>query len=153
MRTKLGTSRPLASLLRTAVLCVLLLAILGTSAELLITSHTEDALQWVPIMVMAAAILTLGWYGASGRSASLRMFQATMVLFVLAGMVWLGAHWQSKLQFKRETDPSLAGLNLFWEAMQSQSPPTLAPGVLIQLGLLGLIYTFRHPAIVSKRES
>ena len=62
-------------------------------------------------------------------------------LFLLAGVAGLAAHWQGKLEFKRETDPSLRGMKLFVEAMKSKSPPALAPGVFVQLAALGLAYT------------
>jgi len=31
--------------------------------------------------------------------------------------------------------------------MTAKTPPALAPGAMIQLGLLGLVYTYRHPFI------
>jgi hypothetical protein len=31
-------------------------------------------------------------------------------------------------------------------ASDTVDPPILAPGLFVQLGLLGLLYTFRHPA-------
>jgi hypothetical protein len=31
--------------------------------------------------------------------------------------------------------------------MTAKAPPALAPAGLIQLGLLGLLYTYRHPAL------
>jgi hypothetical protein len=42
--------------------------------------------------------------------------------------------------------PSLTGFELFREAI-SGATPTLAPGAMLHLGLLGLLYTFRHPAL------
>ena len=36
---------------------------------------------------------------------------------------------------------------LFWKAMAAKTPPALAPGAMTQLGLLGLAYAFRHPAL------
>jgi hypothetical protein len=41
----------------------------------------------------------------------------------------------------------LAGWQLFWQAIRSKTPPALAPGVMIQLGLIGLAYTYRDPAL------
>ena len=39
--------------------------------------------------------------------------------------------------------PSLRGFELFSQSVTGATP-TLAPGVMLQLGLLGLAYTYRH---------
>ena len=31
--------------------------------------------------------------------------------------------------------------------MTAKAPPALAPAGMIQMGLLGLLYTYRHPAL------
>jgi hypothetical protein len=31
-------------------------------------------------------------------------------------------------------------------------PPLLAPGVMMQLGLIGLAYTYKHPALNGAKE-
>jgi hypothetical protein len=40
----------------------------------------------------------------------------------------------------------MKGMDLFSKVMTGAAP-ALAPGAMVQLGLLGLIYTFRHPAL------
>jgi hypothetical protein len=42
--------------------------------------------------------------------------------------------------------PELTGLSLMREALKGQMPPVLAPGIMVQLGVLGLAWTWRHPA-------
>jgi len=38
--------------------------------------------------------------------------------------------------------------------VEATAPPALSPGLLVQLGLLGLVYTYRHPALgAAERES
>ena len=41
---------------------------------------------------------------------------------------------------------------LVWKALRGATP-ALAPGALAQLGLLGLLYTYRHPALTHTRET
>ena len=36
---------------------------------------------------------------------------------------------------------------LLWQAIRGKTPPLLAPGALMQLGLVGLAYTYKHPAL------
>jgi hypothetical protein len=59
-------------------------------------------------------------------------------------MVW---HYQGNMEFELETYPSISGLALFKEAMMGATP-ALAPGTMIELGLIGLAYTYRHPLLV-----
>jgi hypothetical protein len=49
-------------------------------------------------------------------------------------------------------DPSLSGWPLFVKVVTAKAPPALAPGVMVQLGLLGLVYTYRHPALMVQRH-
>ena len=44
---------------------------------------------------------------------------------------------------EKEIDPSIHGFELFTKAMQSKAPPALAPAILAQFGLLGLVCTYR----------
>jgi hypothetical protein len=75
-----------------------------------------------------------------------------MVLFVVAGALGIYYHYAANVEFQREVDPSLVGTALFWKAMAAKAPPALAPGSMAQLGLIGLAYTFRHPARRSHRS-
>jgi hypothetical protein len=136
--------------MRLWLLSALLVALVGTGAELLLVGHVEDSWQLAPLGLIASCLVILTWHAVAPGAASIRIFQAVMVLFLLAGGVGLGLHWQAKVEFKSEMDPSLSGIQLWWEAMKSQSPPALAPAIMIQIALLGMAYTYRHPALGSK---
>lgn len=141
--------------MRRGLLAVLFLAILATGVELLLLGHTESAWQWVPLALLGLGLAVLLWRAVDRRAVSLRVFQGTMCAYVLSGAMGIVLHCLGKMEFKSESDPSLTGLLLFWEAMKSKSPPALALGIMVQMGLLGLIYTFRHPALAAspgKRE-
>jgi hypothetical protein len=43
-----------------------------------------------------------------------------------------------------ETKPDLSGITLLWQALRG-GLPTLAAGVMAQIGVLGLTLTFHHP--------
>ena len=133
--------------LRRFLLAILVLGMSGTAAELLLLSHHEDAKQSIPLVLIGAALLVLAWHGAAGAAASVRALQVTMLLFVGAGALGMVLHFRSTMEFQLETDPSLKGRKLYWKALQAKAPPTLAPGVMVQLGLLGLAYAYRHPAL------
>ena len=41
-----------------------------------------------------------------------------------------------------EMDPQMRGTTLVWHVLRAKSPPTLAPGSMVQLGILGLGYAY-----------
>jgi hypothetical protein len=59
-------------------------------------------------------------------------------------MIGMGLHQSANAEFEQEMDPSLTGMKLFRESL-SGATPALAPGTMIQLGLIGLVYAYRHP--------
>ena len=128
---------------RRLVLLIFLIGVLGTGVELLLARHTEDLLQWVPLVLIGISLAVIGWHATNPRPATVRVLRGTMVLFIISGVAGIVLHCWAKMEFKLESDTSLSGLPLFWEALKSQTPPALAPGMMIQLGLLGLVYTYR----------
>jgi hypothetical protein len=127
---------------------VLVLGLAGAGAELLLLGHTESWQQWVPLVLIAAGLAVLAWHGLSVGSASLLVLRGVMTLCVLGGLVGIGLHYQGNVEFATETYSSIGGFELFERAMTGATP-ALAPGALAQLGLLGLVYTFRHPRLAS----
>jgi len=144
-------SNTLFSNLRTFLLATFLFGALGAGAELLLLGHTEEAWQWAPLVLILCSLVVLLGYAALRRRVLLRGFQILMLLFVVSGIVGSVLHYQAKVEFKLEMQPDLSGLQLFWEVLQGATvPPVLAPGMMAQLGLLGLVYCYRHPRLMLK---
>lgn len=131
--------------LRGFCLALFVLGIVGAGTELVLLEHTESVWQWIPLVLMGASLAVLGWRAVSRGRTSLRVFQVVMVLFVASGFVGLFQHYRGNAEFELEMYPSIAGAELFWKSITGATP-ALAPGTMIELGLLGLAYTFRHPA-------
>jgi len=136
--------------MRQILLAILVLGIVGTFAELLLLSHDEGALQWIPLVLMAIGILVIAWHAFSGTASSLHALRICMLGFIVAGAVGVGLHCRGSAEFQTEVDPTLGGFALFRKVMTSKAPPVLAPGAMAQLGLLGLVYTYRHPALLKR---
>lgn len=134
-------------LLRTFVLVALIFGLVGMSADLVALKHFEDPWQLVPLALFALALGTLAWFGLGGGAASLRLLRVLMVLAIVAGLVGVVLHYRGNLEFQMEIDPSQHGWALFKEIIHAKAPPALAPGSMIELGLLGIAFTFRHPAL------
>ena len=142
-----------AGRLRIFLSAILLFGLTGSGTELMLLNHHEDFYQAIPLVLVAAALLTLAWHAAAASRATVRALQAVMFLFVAAGIVGVALHFQSPLEFQREIDPSLRGFQLVMKALRAKAPPALAPGVMIQLGLIGLAFTYRHPALDASRAT
>ena len=144
------TESPTIKALRGFLLILLVIGILGTGAELLLLEHTEDVWQFVPLSLMGLSLIVLGWRVVDRGAVSMRVFQGTMILFVVSGFVGFWMHYQGNVEFELEMYPTMEGFELFRAALGGATP-ALAPGTMIQLGLLGLVYTYRHPALSSKQ--
>ena len=137
---------------RRILLIILMLGITGISLELWLMAHTEDVYQLIPLYLAGAAVVNIMVVAAKPSIGSVRLFQAVMGLFVVSGIVGMVLHFQVNMEFQLEMDPALSGMALYHKAILAKSPPALAPGAMIQLGLIGLAYTFRHPALNSGRD-
>lgn len=135
---------PLLKSIRRLVLVVFLIGLLGTSAELLLLEHTDGYWQLLPLLLSGLCVALLCWRAIDKRRGVLRAFQATMFLLALSGVIGVWLHYTGNVEFELEMYPSLDGFALFRKALQGATP-TLAAGTMLALGLLGLIYTYKHP--------
>jgi len=133
--------------LRKWLMAVLAVALAGTLVELLLLAHYEDPWQFVPLGLIVAALGAIGWYAVLPGPRVVRGIQGVMTLFVVAGIVGMVLHLRGAAEFQREIDPSMATRELLGKALRAQSPPALAPGVMSQMGLIGLIAVYRDPAL------
>ena len=138
-------------MLRRFVLLILLFAMVGTGAELLLMKHTEGFWQLVPVFLIVTGLIVLGWHAIFGGAATVRVFQGTMTLVAISGVAGISLHYRGNVEFELEMYPSLSGLGLFWEAMQGATP-ALAPGTMTVLGLLGLAYTYGYSLTTNSKD-
>lgn len=139
-----------ARFLRQAVLALFLFGAAGSLLELVLLEHVEDPWQWAPLVLLGLSLLALAVLAIfrRGRAGALclRAFQGVMVLFLASGVVGLWLHYEGNMEFELEMYPSRQGWELFRETLGGATP-ALAPGMMILLGLLGLAYAYRHPAV------
>lgn len=131
---------------RRILLAGLWLGITGTAVELLLLEHYEEWRQMIPLGLLAAGLLALVWHAVHRGAAPLRALQVLMLMFVIAGATGLLLHYRGNAEFELEMYPSKAGWELFRESMMGATP-ALAPGTMIQLALIGLAYSYRHPLL------
>ena len=132
--------------LRQLILALLSFGLVALGAELLAIGHYEDAWQLVPVSLLAVTFMTILVHVIRGGSRGLTVLQILLVLMVASGALGIFLHYQANVSFQLDTNPDLKGWALYSRVLHSIAPPSLAPGVMAQLGFLGLIYTYKHPA-------
>ena len=125
-------SEPLKSL-RRGMLGLVALGTAGVCAELVVLEHYTDWNQLIPLVVAGFGLLAALWIALAPGLAALRVWQFAMLLFVGTGITGVTMHVDV--------------------VSETVDPPLLAPGLFVQLGLLGLLYTFRHPAVGDTQDT
>ena len=136
--------------LRRGVLLIFVLGTVGLGTELLLLGHFEEWRQQIPLALLACGLVLVAMRLLYRGAIILRLFRWTMLTFVLGGMVGLWFHLSSNMEFELEMYPTLSGLELLSKALGG-AMPALAPGALVQLGLIGFLYTHQHPALSRKQ--
>jgi hypothetical protein len=125
---------------------VLVFGCVGLIGELVLLEHYTEINQLPPLVLSALTLVAILWHWQSGNRTSLRFLQVIALLLVVAGAVGVFLHMDSNIEFERELEPDLVGMP-FWLNVIRGATPMLAPGTLIQFGLLGLLYAYRRPAL------
>lgn len=133
--------------MRRLLLAVVLLGASGLLAELLFIEHIESWQQVVPLVALGAGVGLGALLALRPAAPAIRAFQWLMSAYVIIGLAGLYLHYIGNVEFERERDPAIGGIDLVWESLRGATP-ALAPGAMIQLGLLGLVFAFRHPALL-----
>lgn len=131
--------------LRVALAAVFYFGAAGTLIELVLLEHFDETVQLVPFLATLLAAAALGWALARPRPATIRTARWTMVGLALVGLIGIVLHYRANIEFELEIDPAAGGVHLAWLALRGATP-SLAPGMLAQLALIGFLFTLGHPA-------
>lgn len=131
--------------LRRLLLGLLLIGLLGSATELVLLKHYETGWMLLPFAAIALAVIAAVWRLARPSTRSVTWLRLAMLPLLVGGGLGMVLHYSGGLEFQADMDPTLSRWQLFWKVVRMQAPPALAPGILVQLGLLGLATSFRDP--------
>jgi hypothetical protein len=131
---------------RQLTLYLLLLGVSGVAAELILLEHYEDPWQWTPIALLVGGGVVGTAVAVRPSKPLIRTLRAVMAAYVLAAGLGVFFHLKANVEFERELRPSIGGSELIVETLKG-AMPALAPGAMAQLGLLGLLATYKHPKL------
>lgn len=137
--------------LRLMLLALSTFICLMTPLELLLLNHLEKPWQWIPFAALGLLVLANGLVWRRASAGLIRAYQALMGALLLVGMLGVFFHLRQNYQMSLELAPEAVGWGRVMETLRGASP-ALAPGLFAQLGLLGLLFTYRHPALTTPIE-
>ena len=138
------TASSIGPRLRSLTLLIFVTSAAGSMVDLILLGHFEDTRQWAPVLLLPAGLLMLAWHRLQQGYLGTRAFQGAMVLFIVGGLAGVWFHYSANAAFELQIRPSMDGWRVVRESLSGPAP-ALAPATMIQLGLLGLTYTYRHP--------
>jgi hypothetical protein len=139
--------RPLGTI-RKILISSLLAGSTGTLIELLLIGHDEMAAQLAPLVLLGGGIIVALWALVAPGPLVIRTVQLLMVIFMASGIIGIVLHYEGNQAFELEMSPTRAGISLISKTLTGATP-VLAPGSMSLLGLVGLAFTHRHPALRS----
>jgi len=137
----MSDAQSVISVVRRSLLAILVIGLIGTEIELFLLKHTDGFWQILPLALVGAGVVVVAWCAFTGSSASLRVLNVVMIAFIVSGAAGVLLHFKGNIEWERERTPGISGSPLVRQALMGATP-TLAPGTMLQLGLVGLIYSY-----------
>jgi hypothetical protein len=131
------------SLLRPLILVIMGIGTLGILGELLLLEHYRFDSQWIAVTLTVLTGVCSVTLVFNLNARVMRVVQLALLLVVLGSAFGVLEHVKTNYD-RMEKGSNVSGLSLIWQALKG-SAPALAPGALAQLGLLGLLFTHKHP--------
>lgn len=121
------------------LMATLLFVLLGTAMELYLLEHYEDRLQLIPMLCIALLLVLVVILFFQKNAIVKGIFKFALLLTAASGVYGVFLHLNANYEFEQEMRPSAKGWDLFLESL-SGALPTLAPGSMIVLALIGYSY-------------
>ena len=149
------TTSDILPLLRRGMLAVLVFGCVGLIGELVLLEHYSELTQLPPLVLSVLGIAGAIAYWVGGGAKSVRALQVIGLLMVLSGAMGVYFHGEENLEHARrdaeEYGEPTSGSSFWMNAIKGDAP-TLAPGTMVQFGLLALLFAYRHPALKRPEE-
>ncbi len=136
--------------LRLLLLALSTFICLMTPLELLLLNHLEKPWQWIPFVALGALAVANAVVWRRPSASTVRGYQGLMLVMLVVGLLGVFFHLRQNYGMSLELAPEAVGWGRIQETLKGAAP-ALAPGLFAQLGLLGLIFTYHHPALESDR--
>ena len=133
--------------LRQFLLMLVVLMCVGTIVELVLSGHTKQPLQLLPIVLSIVGVTIAAVALRHPTRSALRALQALALIVALCGFVGVVAHVAGNLELANEVNAARANAVPVLTALTGHNP-ALAPGLMGVTGLIALAATYQHPVLV-----
>lgn len=133
------------------LLVVLVIGEVGILLELFLLKHYEDSWQIAPLALAGGTLLLVGWYALRQSARAVQMIRLAAIASCLSAALGIYFHFRANVEWELETTPEMHGWELFREVVTG-ALPLLAPGAMLQLGLIALIWSYRHPQLATPAQ-
>jgi hypothetical protein len=130
---------------RRALVWLFCLGALGILADLLLARHWKEATQWPPLVLLAIGGGIAAWVLATDAPAAWKTLRGVSWTYLPATAAGLFFHVRANVEWARDDQPALAGWPLVRDTLFG-TLPTLAPGAMLYLALIGLLAAWRRGA-------
>ncbi len=113
--------------------------LIGTTTELVLLNHFEDAFQLIPIIGVGVCLVLLVAIGVTKLGIFIKINSIILPLIALIGLYGVYLHFGVNMEFEQEMRPN-AEYMYWFKAALSGAIPVLAPASLVVLSLLGTAY-------------
>jgi hypothetical protein len=127
--------------LRSFLLGLAAVGLLGTVAELLLIGHAEDPVQLSPYLLCGLGFVTLAVVWLRPTPSTVLALRLAMILVALGSLFGVAQHFWANLELGRETQPNADATRLLILALNG-GVPLLAPGILAFSALVALAATY-----------
>ena len=128
---------------RQFLLWLTILVCVGVIAELLLTGHDEEPLQFVPFVLCGLAILAAGAALIRPTRMIINALRGLMIVVALGGALGSFEHLEGNLELAREVNATKANANVLKTAFTGANP-ALAPGALGVVALIAIAATYQQ---------
>lgn len=130
---------------RQFLLWLTILICVGVIAELALTGHYDQPLQFVPFVLCGLAIVVVLGVLIRPNRTTINLLRGCMLAVALGGLLGSYEHIVGNLELAREVNSAKANANVIKTALTGANP-ALAPGALGITALIALAATYAHPA-------
>lgn len=124
----------------------------GTVAELWLAEHTKETTQLIPFALCALTFLCALSVLLRPSKETIWTFRGICVMVLLGSALGMYYHLSGNYEFEAEMRPNMAAFDVLIKALTGAAP-FLAPGLMGTMALFGLVATYYHSALGTRKNA
>lgn len=131
--------------LRRFMFCLAAIIFAITPVELWFSNHVQSPTQLIPFVLCLLGVLGVLLVVWQPYAKQILIVRASMILTIVASAYGTFEHVENNIEFAREINPAIAGVDLLTKALGGANP-LLAPGILAIAAIIVLLALHKFSA-------